>query len=180
MLIIDNEKELIRKRVDFIRTHQQMTDPKDPRFGAYMVYDNEGDSIYPNNTPNCNPVDRDEGAERVGMGVLLAKQYRLTKDKLLKTSLLNYAHFLREKLQTKDYVTYSSVDQTNRNRGYNYIWVADFYFQMYQATGNKLYAVHGYQTLQSMFRQFGYGFYAIGIPVQLGLQSLSNCSKLIL
>ena len=89
-----------------------MTDPKDPRFGAYMVYDNEGDSIYPNNTPNCNPVDRDEGAERVGMGVLLAKQYRLTKDKLLKTSLLNYAHFLREKLQTKDYVTYSSVDQS--------------------------------------------------------------------
>ena len=80
------------------------------------------------------------------MGVLLAKQYRLTKDKLLKTSLLNYAHFLREKLQTKDYVTYSSVDQTNRNQGYNYIWVADFYFQMYQATGNKLYAVHGYQT----------------------------------
>ena len=174
LLIIDNEKELIRKRVDFIRTHQQMTDPKDPRFGAYMVYDNEGDSIYPNNTPNCNPVDRDEGAERVGMGVLLAKQYRLTKDKLLKTSLLNYAHFLREKLQTKDYVTYSSVDQTNRNRGYNYIWVADFYFQMYQATGNKLYAVHGYQTLQSMFRQFGYGFYAIGIPVQLGLQSLKK------
>ena len=173
-LVHSSFDKLIEKRTEFIRTHQQMTDPKDPRFGAYMVYDNEGDSIYPNNTPNCNPVDRDEGAERVGMGVLLAKQYRLTKDKLLKTSLLNYAHFLREKLQTKDYVTYSSVDQTNRNRGYNYIWVADFYFQMYQATGNKLYAVHGYQTLQSMFRQFGYGFYAIGIPVQLGLQSLKK------
>lgn len=115
-----------------------------------------------------------ENAAYVNALRILAKQYRLTKDKLLKTSLLNYAHFLREKLQTKDYVTYSSVDQTNRNRGYNYIWVADFYFQMYQATGNKLYAVHGYQTLQSMFRQFGYGFYAIGIPVQLGLQSLKK------
>ena len=144
----------------------------DPRYGAYMIYDNEGDSIYLNDTPNCNPVDRDEGAERVGMGVLLAKQFRLTKEEALKTSLLKYAKFLREKLQTKDYVTYSSVDQTNRNRGYNYMWVAEFYFQLYQATGDKQFAIDGYETLQSMFRQFGYGFYAIGIPVQIGLESL--------
>ena len=27
-------------------------------------------------------------------------------------------------------------------------------------------------TLRSMFRQFGHGFYAIGIPVHLGLQTL--------
>lgn len=173
-LVINNKDELIQKRVDFIRTHQQMNNAADPRYGAYMVYDNEGDSIYLNDTPNCNPVDRDEGAERVGMGVLLAKQYRLTKDETLKVSLLKYAKFLRERLQTKDYVTYSSVDQTNRNRGYNYMWVADFYFQMYQATGDKQFAVHGYETLQSMFRQFGYGFYAIGIPVKIGLESLEQ------
>lgn len=171
-LVIGSEKELIEKRVDFIRTHQQMKDISDPRYGAYMVYDNEADSIYPNDTPNCNPVDRDEGAERVGMGVLLAKQYRLTKDEALKESLLKYARFVREKLQTEDYVTYSSVDQTNRNRGYNYMWVAEFYFQLYQALGDRQYAVDGYETLQAMYRQFGYGFYAIGIPVRIGLQSL--------
>lgn len=174
LLVVENEKELLEKRVEFIRTHQQMNRPDDPRYGAYMIYDNDGDSIYLNNTPNCNPVDRDEGAERVGMGVLLAKQYRLTQDEALKESLLKYARFLREKLQTKDYVTYSSVDQTNRNRGYNYMWVAEFYFQMYQATGNRQFATDGYETLQSMFRQFGYGFYAIGIPVQIGLESLEK------
>ena len=172
LLVISSEKALLEKRVDFIRTHQQINRQNDPRFGAYMIYDNEGDSIYLNDTPNCNPVDRDEGAERVGMGVLLAKQYRLTKNDALKESLLKYARFLREKLQTDDYVTYSSVDQTNRNRGYNYMWVADFYFQMYQATGDRNFAVDGYQTLQAMFRQFGYGFYAIGIPVLVGLESL--------
>ena len=32
-------------------------------------------------------------------------------------------------------------------------------------TGDKQYAVDGYMTLRSMFRQFGHGFYAIGIPV---------------
>ena len=99
-----------------------------------MVYDNEGDSVYLNDTPNCNPVDRDEGAERNGMGVLLAKQCLLTKDTTLKTSLLQYAKFIRELLQTEDYTTYSSVDQKNRNRGYNYMWIAEFYFHMYKIT----------------------------------------------
>lgn len=174
LLVVNSEQELLDKRVEFIRTHQQMNKPSDPRYGAYMVYDNEGDSIYLNDTPNCNPVDRDEGAERVGMGVLLAKQYRLTKDEKLKESLLKYARFLREKLQTKDFVTYSSVDQKNRNRGYNYMWVAEFYFQMYQAMGEKQFAVYGYETLQAMYRQFGYGFYAIGIPVTIGLESLEK------
>lgn len=173
-LVIDNIEDLIKKRAEFIRTRQQMLNPKDPRYGAYMVYDNEGDSIYLNDTPNCNPVDRDEGAERVGMGVFLAKQYLLTKDPALKASLLKYATFIREKLQTKDFKTFSSVDQKGRNRGYNYMWVADFYFLMYKVIGDKKYAGYGYETLQSMFRQFGYGFYAIDIPVRCGLQTLKS------
>ncbi len=173
-LVISNTADLIRKRVDFIRTRQQMNNPSDLRNGAYMVYDNEGDSIYLNDTPNCNPVDRDEGAERLGMGVLLAKQYLLTKDPELKQSLLRYANFVRRKLQTDNYVTYSSVDQKNRNRGYNYMWVAELYFQMYKVTGDKQFVTDGYKTLKSMFQQFGYGFYAIGIPVRLGLQSLKE------
>lgn len=47
-----------------------------------------------------------------------------------------------------------------------------FYFQMYKITNDKQYAKHGYMTLRSMFKQFGHGFYAIGIPVRLGLQTL--------
>lgn len=91
----------------------------------------------------------------------------------MKKSLLKYAIFLREKLQIPN-LTYSSVDQTNRNRGYNYMWVADFYFQMFQATGNRQYALDGYGILRAMFRLFGHGFYAIGILVELGLQSLKK------
>ena len=172
-LVISNVNDLIKKRVEFIVANQQMKS-SNTRRDAYMVYDNEGDSIYLNDTPNCNPVDRDEGAERLGMGVLLAKQYLLTKDPELKQSLLRYANFVRRKLQTDNYVTYSSVDQKNRNRGYNYMWVAELYFQMYKVTGDKQFVTDGYKTLKSMFQQFGYGFYAIGIPVRLGLQSLKE------
>lgn len=90
----------------------------------------------------------------------------------VKASLLRYASFLRNRLQDADYKTFSSVDQKGRNRAYNYVWVADFYFQMYKITNDKQYAKHGYMTLRSMFKQFGHGFYAIGIPVRLGLQTL--------
>lgn len=173
-MAFNNIGKLLEQRVNFIRTRQQMNNAADPRYGAYMVYDNEGDSIYPNNTPNCNPVDRDEGAERTGMAVLLAKWYLLKKDPEVKTSLLKYARFLRDKLQTKDFKTFSSVDKTGRNRGYNYMWAADFYFLMYQITGEKQYAEYGYNTLKSMFAQFGYGFYAIDIPVCRGLECLKK------
>lgn len=171
-LVVSNVDSLIRKRADFIRTHQQMNE-RNTRKGAYMVYDNETDKIYLNDTPNANPPDRDEGAERMGMGILLAKQYRLTGEPALKESLLQYANFVR-RLQTKDYITFSTVNKDGRNRGYNYMWMADFYFQMYKITEDKQYAIHGFQTLQAMFRQFGYGFYAIDIPVQLSLQVLKE------
>lgn len=173
-LVYTSIDSLIQKRVEFILTRQQMNDPNDMRYGAFMVYDNQQNHIYKNDTRNCNPVDRDEGAERVGMGVLLAKQYLLTHQPELKESLLRYATFIRQRLQTKDYITFSSVDKSGRNRGYNYIWVAEFYFQMYKVTGDKQYAMDGYQTLCSMFKQFGYGFYAIGIPVSLGLKTLKE------
>lgn len=165
---------LISKRADFILKNQKMADKSDFRYGAFMVYDNETDNIYLNNTPNCNPPDRDEGAERVGMGVFLAKYYKQHKSPELLAQLEDYATFLRKRLQTQDYTTYSSVDKTGRNRGYNYVWVADYYFHMYDLTKNKQYAVDGYKTLKSWFRQFGHGFYAIGIPAELSLKCLKD------
>ncbi|GLL54007.1 MULTISPECIES: DUF5695 domain-containing protein [Bacteroides] len=172
-LVISNVDSLIQKRVDFILNHQQMKG-SDRRKDAFMVYDNEKNEIYLNNTPNCNPVDRDEGAERVGMGVLLAKYYQLHPSSEIKESLLRYTKFLRNRLQESDYKTFSSVDRKGRNRAYNYAWVSELYFQMYGITKDKQYAVDGYKTLRSMFRQFGHGFYAIGIPVRLGLQMLKT------
>ncbi len=173
-IVFSNYEKLVDARVGFILEHQQMNDVHDLRDGAYMVYDNETEKIYLNDTPNANPADRDEGAERIGMGILLAKKYQQTKEPALKESLLRYARFIRKKLQTEDYTTYSSVDKRGRNRGYNYMWVATFYFQMYRVTGDKQFAVDGYLTMQSMYRHFGYGFYAINIPVQLGLQVLQT------
>lgn len=172
LLTVAGIDDMIDRRADFILSRQRMTDTSDPRYGAFMVYDNEGDSIYPNDTPNCSPPDRDEGAERVGMGIFLAEHYRRNPSPELLSALNDYAVFLRDRLQTEDYTTYSSVEHTGRNRGYNYIWVADYYFRMYELTGDKRYVTDGYRTLKSWFRRFGHGFYAIGIPVERSLECL--------
>lgn len=174
--VIENKEKMIADRLRFIINNQRMTNKSDARYGAFMIYDCEGDSIYPNNTPNCNPVDRDEGAERTGMGVFAAKYCiaKQSKDKKLLGALEDYARFIRTKLQTTDYKTFSSVDQTNRNRAYNYAWVAEFYFLMHQITGNAQYAKDGYGTLRSMFDQFGHGFYSIGMPILVSEKSLKD------
>lgn len=172
--VVNDKDALIADRLRFILDNQRMTNPNDDRYGAFMIYDCEGDSIYPNDTPNCNPVDRDEGAERTGMGVFAAKYClaKQSKDQRLISALEDYARFIRTKLQDDDYKTFSSVDKTNRNRAYNYAWASEFYFLMHQITGNTQYAKDGYGTLRSMFDQFGHGFYSIGMPILLSERSL--------
>lgn len=170
--VISSENELISKRADFIITNQQMNDRTDPRYGAYMVYDCEEDKLFLNDRKTASYHDRDEGAERLGMGVFLAKQYLITKDDKIKESLLKYASFVKNKLQDDDFTTWSTVDHKGRNRAYNYPWVANFYFYMYKLTKEKKYLQYGYGTLQAMFKHFGYGFYAIDIPISLSLSLL--------
>lgn len=173
VLVVSNYDSLIDKRVNFIIDHQQMNDPQDARYGAYMVYDNEKQAIYKNDDSR-KAYDCDEGRERVGMGILLAKWYLKHPSEKLKQSLVRYANFCHEKLQTEDFTTYSRVSKDGWNRGYNYAWVADFFFHMYEVTKNKEYALWGYKTMQALYRHKGYSFYCIDIPVTSGLKALKE------
>ncbi|MDR0742800.1 MAG: six-hairpin glycosidase [Tannerella sp.] len=169
---ISSEEELIRKRASFIMEHQQLNDTSDERYGAYMVYDNETDRIFMNDKPSASYHDRDEGAERMGMGVFLTMYYQKTKDPKVKESLLKYARFVRNKLQDDEYQVWSTVDHKGRNRGYNYPLVANLYFQMFQVTNDRQFLLDGYRTMRAFYNRFGYGFYAICIPAQLSLKLL--------
>lgn len=168
---VSDERELIKKRVDFILNHQQMNNVNDKRYGAFMVYDNEGDSIL----TNCfERSDLDEGRERVGMGVLLAEYCMRNPNSKVVSALERYACFIRHQLQDENYKTTSSVTRKVKNRGYNYAWIADFYFRMYLLTGERQYARDGYNTMRALYRMFGYGFYCIDYPVTVGLKALKQ------
>ena len=173
LLGVSSYEGLIEKRINFILDHQQLHDANDPRNGAFMVYDNEADSIYLNNGPRRSD-DTDEGRERLGMGILLAKWYKLHPSERIKDTLVSYAKFVRNHLQAPDYRVYHSMINTGRSRGYNYPWVADLYFRMFDITGDKQYAKDGYGTMKAFFRNHGYGFYAIEIPVQESLAALKK------
>ncbi|GHT41961.1 hypothetical protein FACS189443_4400 [Planctomycetales bacterium] len=172
---ISNIDELMRKRADFIIAHQQLKDVNDKRYGAYMVYDNEENKIFLNDKPSVSYHDRDEGAERMGMGVFLALYYLKTKDEKVKESLLKYASFVRNQLQDKDYNTWSIVDHNKgRNRNYNYPWAAIFYCRMFQVTGNRQFLLDAYGTIQAMYKRFGYTYYATGMAYLLPLFRENN------
>ena len=173
LLGIPAPEELVARRVAFILDHQQMNDTADARYGAFMVYDNETGRIYLNDDDRASH-DTDEGRERVGMGLLLAKWCTLHPDARLRGALVRYAAFVRRELQTADYTTYSQTGRRGYHRGYNYPWVADFYFHMYDLTGDARYAADGYGTLCAFFRHFGYGFYAIDIPVLESMKALER------
>ena len=173
-LVQSSFENIIQKRVDFILSHQQMRWSPDPRFGAYMVYDNETEKLYLNDTPNCSPVDRTEGAERLGMGVALAKHCTLHPDQRLQRSLNLYYSFVRRGLQDENYNTWRLMSRTSDDRGYNYPFMADYYFAMFNLTGDKRYAKDGYLSLKALYRNFGHGFYCIRISPSKFLDCLKR------
>ncbi|QVY65997.1 hypothetical protein [Polaribacter sp. Q13] len=164
-------EKLMKNRVDFIIDKQQMGDKTDEKFGAYMVYDNEENEIYPNIPFK---VDHDEGAERLGMGVAIANwlQQFPNSNKKYKKSLEEYYQFVRYKLQTKDYKVYSTVAHNKRHRGYNYPWVAAFYAELYKQTKNPVYIMDCYHTMRKWYKEFGYDFYAICVPIKKSIDYL--------
>ena len=172
LFVVSSEKALIDKRAEFIRQHQQMNNPADPRYGAFMIYDNEGDSLLTWFPPKRG--DLDESRERTGMAIFLARYYKRYPSAKLLDALERCATFYHDKLQGKNYRINSTVMMKAKNRKYNYSWMADFYFRMYDITRNKKYAQWGYGTLRSLFRQYGYNFYAIDYPVVDALQSLKK------
>lgn len=173
LLGVSSYEGLIERRANFIISHQQMNDTADARCGALMVYDNELDKLYLNDDSRRSS-DTDEGRERVGMGVMLAKWCKLHPNKRLEQSLVRYARYIKDKLQTSDYTTYSKIDHTGKIRGYNYPWIADFFFLMHEVTGERQYAIYGYHTMRAFFKRFKYDFYAIDIPVTRSLTCLNK------
>lgn len=172
-LVISSPENLIDKRVHFIVDKQQMNEPGDGRNGAYMVYDNELKQIYKN--PAVGGIsDRDEGRERLGMGILIAKWLQTHKDEKVYNSLMRYVKFIREKLQAPDYKVFSNVAQTSKHRSYNYPWVAHLYLETYKLTGEKQYLADYYGTMRKYYHEWGYQHYVIGLRITDGLAALNE------
>ncbi|WP_309047141.1 hypothetical protein [Elizabethkingia miricola] len=173
-LVISSPKEILEKRANFIIKHQQMNDANDRRYGAYMVYDNELNRILTDPSNSVSPADRNEGAERLGMGVFIARWLQYNKDEKIKESLLRYVKFARTKLQDADYKTFSNATRTSHPRGYNYPWIASLYLETYKLTRDHQYLLDYYSTMRKFFAEFDHHFYGIDIRIKEGIGALSS------
>jgi hypothetical protein len=177
ILVLSSFEQMIKNRVNFIVNNQQLNDKSDPRYGAYMVYDNETNSIYKKNILNLpSPADKDEGDERIGMGTMIARRLEQNHDAdtMVMNSLLKYYSFLRTKLQTPDYKYTSQIDQKGRHRGY--IWLASYYSELYALTHDKKYIMDAYKTLRRFYKEYNNGGYSMGLSVIRSVELLKKAN----
>jgi hypothetical protein len=166
--------DLIRGRVNFITSKQQVNDANDPLDGAYLVYDNQMEAIVRRDWGS----DRNEARERVGMGVLIARwlQRNGDADPVLRTSLDRYYAFVNNKLQEADGTVLDGVNSKGA-RLYNWPWVAQFHLEMAKLTGSADSLTKFVITVESYYAHGGERFYAIGLPVYEGLMALKAANR---
>jgi hypothetical protein len=166
---VDDLDTLVRRRTAFIRDRQQVLDRLHPLYGAFITYDNELD------VPVLKPdaAGQSEGAERIGMGVLLAQSLQYWPDPKTTESALLYQQFVRSKLQQPDGTVQAGISDTTE-RFYNYPWVAQLHLEMYRALGEERFLRDCYETLKTYYVHGGEKFYAINIPM---VDTLAACEK---
>lgn len=150
---------LVRARADFIVRHQvyRGATEDDPRDGALVEYDNETERQYrrwEHPAATRLAADHNEGAERLAMGVFLARLAASGRREHLPV-IERYAKFVRHALQDPDYTTWGELDRDSRKRLYNYPWVAEFQVAAYRATGDRRHLLDAYGTLMRCLPQLG-------------------------
>lgn len=165
--VVPRSMDLIARRAEFIVAHQQVNDRKSPLDGAYLVFDNETDTLMRGESwADCN-----EGRERVAMGVFLALYLQHRKNAKVMASLERYYRFVCAKLQDRSYKVLEGVGKPP-SRLYNFPWVAQFHLEMYRLTRNKECLRRFFRTFRAYYKGGGYTFYAEGMPIVDGLESL--------
>lgn len=160
--VTDKIRALMEKRVKFIVQNQQITDPSDPLYGAFMPYDIEREKIFRAEEDahyyyHCVP-DRNEARERMGMGAFVALYARLYDDKSYLPALERYRDFLLKYIVDENYDVWDSYLRQEgekyyhegiilvprkldmRSRLHNYTFALPFFIEMYLLTKEDVYA----------------------------------------
>ncbi len=169
--VVQSFDEVVAARVRFIAQHQQVNRSGDPLDGAYLVYDNERDTLVRKDWGH----DRNEGRERLAMGVLLARwlRFQTARDPALIASLGRYYRFVSDRLQKADGTVLNGVNDSTE-RLYNWPWVMQLHLEMARLRGADEPIDRFVQTVKRFYTAGGAKLYAIGVPVFDGLQLLAD------
>ena len=180
-------ENIIFSRTYFIASRQQIDPAANATIGgAYVVYDNQIDSVVTFDTAS----DRNAGRERLGMGVLIARWLYNHPDSFLQHSLEMYYDYVGSKLQNASGYVFDGPVGTGdtQERLYNWPWVMQLHLRIAALnwTTEDLSGSHSnstldplrrfVQTVENFYDHNATYFYAIGIPVLEGLRALNSSS----
>lgn len=162
ILVLPPPGELIRARCEFIVRYQQCHREDSRLDGAYLVYDNETNSMY-----YSHYHDHNGGRERFGMGVLIAKYLQTQDSAEMEQSLMKYVKYIeRELFDTDSGEVYNDIGRNNDiHRLYNYPWLAVLYMELYNLHKDQRYLIHMSKILHAYYRNGGDQFYPIELPM---------------
>lgn len=172
--------DLIEKRIEFIVDKQQYHKQGSRLDGAYLLYDNETESVYFNNMV----ADHNASRERLGMGIVIAKYLQKHKNAKFYNSLMEYTEFVfREFADWESGQVYDTIGKdATQVRLYNAPWVCVFCCELYNLTSDREYLEVMFRVMKHYYENGGDKFYPNGIsiaePVKLlkkaGLNELSD------
>lgn len=155
--------ELLEKRISFITEKQQYFKENSHLNGAYLLYDNETDSVYFNNMV----ADHNASRERLGMGIVIAKYLQTHKNDDFYNSLMTYKDFVFREFADKDSgEVYDTIGKdASQVRLYNAPWVCVFCCELYNLTSEKEYLEIMFKVMQHYYENGGDKFYPNGISI---------------
>ena len=178
VLVIPEFEELLANRCRFIAEHQQFRDEGSHLNGAYLIYDNETDSMF-----YSHWNDHNGGRERVAMGVIIALYLQEHEDEVLKKSLGDYLEYIRRELFDRETgVVFNDIRRNNDlNRMYNYPWFSVLFLEAFRVFRDKQLLIDAANAMKAMYKASGFEFYAIVIPMkelveELGRQGMTELS----
>ena len=128
--VIESVEKVLEKRAYFIAEKQQFLREGSKIDGAYLVYDNTEQAMYCDN----RFVDNGASRERIGMGLLVARQLQKKKDDQLMQSLERHYQFVqRELFDEESFTVYNRVGRDNSyHRIYNYPWFSLYFLEWFK------------------------------------------------
>ena len=156
-------KELLEKRIHFIIDNQQCTDTESPLCGAFLIYDNDYDSVY---FDYANP-DHNACRERMNIPLLLMKYLQIKNDPKVRKAIDLYIEFVFREFYDEETGEVFNTIGKNRDqlRLYNAPGVMQIFCEMYFVTRDEAYLKHIMKLSENYYGIGGEKCYANGLTI---------------